>query len=266
MIGRVSKIVGGLVVTAGVLAAAPTAAQDPSRYCDREGAGGYAVFLIDVSDPYNTIDQERLAVGAANIFEKVPGGERLAVVLMGDRPEYLERRFLQCMPGCDKSKMGLFESLTTNACIDSRIREDRDKLLPQYRRAIAEILADKKRKEAKHTRILETLRNVSADFRSGSIHRLYIFSDMIENSAIARFSDLDGKKVEQYLAKVGDAGMIPNLKGTEVVVFGFGTPQGDAKRQGALANAVRSSLERFWATYFTMAGARLVNMSGDFNR
>lgn len=78
--------------------------------------------------------------------------------------------------------------------------------------------------------------------------RLVIFSDMLEDSGVARFDrGLDRRRAERIIADRRTAPACSALTGTEVYVIGAAAP----------SPALMREVERFWAAYFAAVGAVL---------
>lgn len=82
---------------------------------------------------------------------------------------------------------------------------------------------------------------------------LVVLSDMIEQSALADFSALDGSAVDRTLQKVSQQQRLPKLAGTRVYVAGITDGAIRMPPERVLA------IKRFWSQFFAAAGAKLVS-------
>lgn len=104
--------------------------------------------------------------------------------------------------------------------------------------------------EHKTSAILETLSFVANTLNAdqSSPKRLFVISDMMQNSDALSFFKLKSVDGDSILKKLEKEQLVCNLKGTEVVVAGAGGGSSDEK--------VRQ-VEQFWKKYFQAAGAVL---------
>ena len=91
------------------------------------------------------------------------------------------------------------------------------------------------------------------EFAEGRENRIYIFSDMIENSEYLSGKDFSRKPNEALIAMLEQDRLIPNLAGATVKVFGVG--RGGSAARAPLPQDRLTKLHDFWTRFFTAAGA-----------
>lgn len=246
----------GLYGLVGVLVAAAstheTAAEgyDKRNYCNKDGDN--VVIFVDVTTPYDATDKSSLIDGINKIFSSLAGGERIAIRTIADAFTSSERLVDECVPYCPSG--GFFSDLMSD-CTAGTVISDKKHLAARIAQAISRKVDNFV--ELKFSEILRTLVYGGREiYRPSQPNRIYIFSDMIENSNTLRTSDILAKKPSQVVLALEKQNLIADFSAADVHVFGFGRSGNPAARE-VLAQDKVTKLEQFWHLYFQATGAKV---------
>ena len=233
----------------------PGEARAATDYC--VGSKRAVLFLIDRTTAYDERDQEVLVGGMERFFRELGTGDRLLLYTIGASPADSRRLFDRCVPGCpDEGFLGnLFSS-----CKAMVARADRQVFTRDLVKMLVDLLHDQQDHPA--SAIIETIRSVAASNRAGHPTRLVLFSDMLENTELLTFEQLLRDGAGPALARVEQAGMVPDLAGMEVDAFGLG--RSHAKDRPALSGEAMRTLTEFWEGLFAKAGAADSTIGPDY--
>jgi hypothetical protein len=107
--------------------------------------------------------------------------------------------------------------------------------------------------ELPNSEIVRTIAlSASTEDRPGQNLRLYLFTDLIENSVYLPGKQFFSDKNEKLLARIIADGLVPDLSGAVVHVFGVG--RGGTAERRPLDQALLAKLLDFWQRYFAAAG------------
>jgi hypothetical protein len=223
-------------------------ALDNKRYCDSDG--GNVVLYLDVTTPYDDTDKRALVEGIAGIFEGLRGGERLSIRTIEDSFPKSVRLLEACVPSCPG---GVLDDLFSD-CTEGVVINDTKALRRQIVDALAPRLSGPS--ELLQSEIIRTLALSSAEeFREGRANAIYVFSDMIENSAYLSGADFFATENAALVARLADEKLVPNLLHADIGVFGVG--RGGGEKRGALTQERLRKLLDFWEMFFLAAGAEV---------
>lgn len=134
---------------------------------------------------------------------------------------------------------------------DARVASDslaRVRFLRDVRDYLRRFTDTTSREPARGTDIVSTLHDVAEDVQAHSDARatLYLFSDMLQANARLNFENPSTNPPDDWVARAGESGTLPDLDGLCVVVVGARV---DTRRGQAVKG--------FWQEYFEATGARL---------
>lgn len=226
--------------------------QGGGAYCSPTGA--LVIFAVDITTPYDQTDKSVIVGMTDKILGNLRGGDRLVVRTIGDSHTHSERLIERCVPYCAAN--GSLDRLFN--CSDGAIRTDAERMRLEVVGALRNRLS--KFEELKHSDIVRTIHSIaSEEARDGRPLKLFIYSDLVENSDyfspryLFSYSTqrlIDGLKIYKLIAPLRDA---------EIVVAGLGRWDGSDRR--ALTVAELNKLKEFWGAYFKESGANSVTMS-----
>ena len=229
---------------------APGFAQEQARFCDDKAAN--ILLFLDVTTPYDDIDKNALIDGVGRIFDDFSGGERISIRTIEDEFSRSRRLFEGCVPYCPSGGVlgDLFSKCTAGVVINERKRLTRtvvDRL---------SALLDSAR-ELDRSEIIRTLsESFQEEYRKERDNRIFIYSDMIENSKYLSGKDFFAAKDGAVIEKLERDGLIPEIWQAEVRVFGIGRA-GDPANRAVLPQDRLQKLTAFWTKYFAAGGAIL---------
>lgn len=244
--------VSALVSLAGILLLPATAraAADSQRFCSPSAVN--IVVYLDVTTPYDDIDKRALIDGVGKIFEKLTGGERIAIRTIADTFTNSSEILDECMPYCESQ--GFLSDLFSD-CTEGVVINERKRLKSLIVARLSEWMG--RSTELKYSEILRTIAmSASEEYRDGRDNQLFIFSDLIENSEYLSGAKFFAMKNNVIVSDLAKARLVPNLKGATVVAFGVGRTGNPTDRR-ALSQDKFEKLADFWETYFSLAGAAL---------
>jgi hypothetical protein len=241
-----------LAASLAVLASAGARAQslDTHRYCVETAPN--VVFYLDVTTPYDEIDKTTLIDGVAKVIESLAGGERIAIRTIADTFADSAELLDQCMPSCPSEGFlkDLFSDCTEGVVINLR---------KQLKSLLVATLSEQmgRSTELKYSEIVRTISlSASEEYRSGRPNRIFLFSDLIENSEYLPGARFFSTRNDQLLSSIAKDRLAPNLAGAEVQAFGVGRT-GDPRNRHALPQEKFEKLVDFWEAYFSLAGGSL---------
>jgi hypothetical protein len=233
------------------LAAIPARAgitEETAKYCAE--AATNTVFYLDVTTPFDPLDQASLIDGVEKIYAGLDDGDRLSIRTIEDAFPRSRRLFDACMPWCEST--GFVDDLFSD-CTEGVVIEDRRHLQTEVVRVIKALAQGSV--ELPHSEIVRTVAMSSGEeYRPGQGNRLVIFSDMIENSEYLPSSRFLSRKNSDLLSDLAKDRLVPDLHDAEVIVFGVGR-KGDPDSREVLEQDKIEKLVDFWEGFFSLAGA-----------
>lgn len=207
----------------------------------------HSLLLVDRTTVYDDQDRETLNSGLVALADHLGPGDRLTIQTLSDNPSGSSVVFDACRPGCPPQGLG---DWIVNGCRAVIAKKD-------YRKFEAELVAKvapltKTSEEYKVSEVARTIANVTRDLASAKIHSLYIFSDMLENSALVPWMEFSTAPPEATLDKFRQFNIKAALSGVNVFVFGFGRSHDLAR--SALPADVEDRIRSFWQRYFEDGG------------
>jgi hypothetical protein len=225
---------------------APVARAAPN-YC-ADTADNIVVY-VDKTTPYDDTDKTALVDGVSRLFESLGGGERFTMRTIAQSSTASVSLMDACVPYCPPA--GLFGDLFSD-CTEGMMLNDRkhvrDLVVGQLRALLADFV------ELPNSEIIRTIAlSASSEQRIGQPLRLYLFTDLIENSVYLPGKQFFSDSNDKLLVRIEADGLVPDFAGATVRVFGVG--RGGTAERRPLDQALLTKLMDFWQRYFAAAGA-----------
>jgi hypothetical protein len=229
-------------------AGSSASAYDRGKFCDKAGAN--VVLYLDVTTPYDDTDRKALTDGIARIFTGLSGGERIAIRTIEDGFSSSRRILDACVPYCPGG--GVISDLFSD-CTEGMLINERKALRRMIVESVSEHLTEAR--ELPYSEIVRTLcQTFREEYRKDRRNRIFIFSDMIENSPYIPGAEFFSRTDAALIAKLEGDSLIPDIWEAEVHVFGFGRTGNPADRKPLPQDKFRR-LEGFWTKFFAAGGA-----------
>lgn len=238
-----------LIACAGALLAAPdAAAQRNVDYCSLGGRNA-SLMLIDRTSPYSLRGEdrqgERIAAGVDAVLASLQAGDRFSIATIERHRRLSQPVFDACFPGCRNSGGFQFPGMCPEATIAAERRAFRIRLI----RAVAPFLENTE--EQPNSDVVGTIFQAAGQHR---YTRLFIYSDMLENSALLPYATRFASGQPQgNMALVRRSGFVPVLRNAQVQVVGFGLSH--ARNHPPLTEQQDRDIPEFWRLYFAAGGA-----------
>lgn len=235
-----------LLAGLGLALAAAGAHAEAYNYCAIAGAKTTVLF-IDRTSAFDKKDEQVLVEGVSAIVSKLKPGDRLVIRTIADDHAASDQIFNRCKPGCPP--MSLRQELL-GTCSDLVARRESLDFLRRLATALRGVLGETKQYRA--SAILETIAATLSNYE-GKVGQVVLYSDMIENSRLARFGTLGERGIDPLLARLRKLALVPKVPGAQVSAFGFGRTDAGPRRGLTAAQAL--AIKGFWRKYFAAAGA-----------
>ena len=220
------------------------------RYCDETAAN--VVLFLDVTTPYDNADRATLISGIGRIFDSLGDGDRIAIRTIEDAFAKSSRLLDMCVPYCPSR--GFFWDLFSS-CTMGVVINERKKLRGAFKHALRSRL--EAATELPKSEIIRTIATAAREeYRADRSNKIYIFSDMIENSDYLSGSDFRAGDAEKLMERLSGDGLVPRLTGASIHVFGFGRT-GVTDVRAPLDQELVKRISGFWVAFFSAAGASL---------
>ncbi len=245
--GRLRQAVRLLVLGMPVLFFAGAAvAGATSKYCSKTADN--VVVYVDRTTPYDDIDKNDLIDGVSRLFETLKGGERFTMRTIADSFAASATLLDECVPVCAAGGIfgDLFSGCTEGVMINDK-KHLRDRIVRQLETLLANFV------ELPNSEIVRTIGlSAAGELRPGQPSRFYLFTDLIENSQYLPGKEFFTQKNDALLKRVAADGLVPNLQGAPVRIFGVGRGGNPGDRH-PLDQALLKKLLDFWQRYFEAA-------------
>jgi hypothetical protein len=230
---------GWAVPTFGAPGASAQEQGGNERYCLSEKPT--VLFLVDVTTEYDPRSKALLGDAAQRILGSLTGGERLVIRTITESFASSDRLYSGCVPVCSDGRMFF-------GCSEAVARYERRGFLLHATEALRRRLQEFR--SGQRSDIIRTLVSVAREDgrRTPGPQTLYIFSDLIENSDHLPGSALFKRRNAVLLSGLAGSGLIPNLSGSMVKVFGVG--RAGTEGYPPLSVEKLAKLLSFWRSYF----------------
>lgn len=235
-----------LLLIVAITIASTIVAQAGQDYC--APSADNVVVYVDKTTPYDETDKTALVDGISRLFESLSGGERFTIRTIADSFTSSATLMDACVPFCPPAGFlgDLFSDCTEGLMINDR-KHLRDQVVGQLRDLLANFV------ELPNSEIVRTIAlSAGSERRDGQPFRLYLFTDLIENSLYLPGKQFFSDKNETLIARIAADGLVPDLTGATVRVFGVG--RGGTPERRPLDQALLAKLMDFWQRYFAAAG------------
>ncbi len=254
------RVVGLVCLVACAMLAMPprsALAQNSTDYCRYSTRS--TLFLIDRTTPYDANDHRVIAESIGAVVDHLETGDRLVVATIGAHYSDSARAFNGCVPGCPVS--GNFFTDTLGEC--RAVIAQRDRRLFRARLLAAVRPLTNNPDEQPFSDITGTVAQATQHPMGGrGYSRLYLFSDMLENSQALPWRAFRSQPVEASMAIVTQNSLVPAVRGVDVHIAGYGRLH-DPGRPFLPAELDRN-VRGFWRAYFAAGGAGAVEFEAAF--
>ncbi|MES1200177.1 MAG: hypothetical protein ABUS57_01860 [Pseudomonadota bacterium] len=237
------------IAAAVALAASASCAAAQTRvdYCQYGSQS--SLLLLDRTTPYDANDQRAVLDSVAAIADRLQTGERFVVATIGAHYSTSVRAFNECVPGCPPAKDwgGIMD-----ACRPMIARHDRQQFRARLVGAIRPLLINST--DTPTSDITGTIAQSTQHPPSGrTFARVYIYSDMLENSLALPWHEFRQMSAEQSMSVVRSFGLLPDTPHAQITIAGYGRLNDPAR--SPLPPLLDQALRRFWTEYFEAGGA-----------
>jgi hypothetical protein len=223
---------------------------DNRSYCKSDGR--IALFLVDITTPYDQTDKDLIVKATDKILASLAGGEKVIIRTITDSHTRSEQLVERCIPFCAAEGIGRIF-----LCNDGAIRTDRESVYEDIVGSLRQRLS--KFEEKRHSDIVRTvLLAAKEDAVDGRKLSLYIYSDLIENSDYLPSRKFLSTPVPRLIAMLQKDNLIPSLKDADVHIAGVG--RAATKDRRPLTVAEQRKVTEFWNAYFKLSGANSIDI------
>jgi hypothetical protein len=236
-----------------ILANAFSIARANETYVCAERTEGVLLF-VDRTTPFDDIDKDILSKEFDLVVGSLRPCQKLSVYTIAGSNTSTQLLFNSRFPGCP---VGESPDYLFGRCSTQKVRSDRS----AFRSRVAATLRELLRKTDSHDRseitqtISEITRTYSGDAR---IERIYIFSDLLENSRLLVWPKILSSKPASLIRSLRELNEIPAVQAIDVYVFGIG--RSDEKGRRTLEAREEMALKLFWVELFAAGGAKSVRI------
>lgn len=223
------------------------AAYDEKNFCNPDAST--SLVLIDVTTRFDERSKGLFEEGILAVLGKMEDGQKIIISTIEDALTNSQKLYEGCVPYCNET--GVFDSLfgeCTTGLVKLRSNEQRGAISKSLRGRLA--MAD----DLPFSDIVRTIATKSGDeFVGRKSGKVFIFSDMIENSDYIPGKIFWWQPMENILAKIRNDSYLPNLPNVKIRVFGVG--RGGDQQRKQLPQIKLDRVKKFWAAYFKQTGA-----------
>lgn len=238
-------LVAPLVWVSPVAAAVDTAT---AKYCSPKADN--VVVYVDRTTNYDAKDKRDLLDGVSAIFGALKGGERFSIRTIADSFASSESLIDACMPVC--ASQGFFGDLFSSACTEGVAINDRNHLRDRVVAMVEKLLDSYS--DLPYSAIVQTLAlTANAEIKPDQSNRLFLFTDLLENSKYLPGRDFLNQPNAQLLSKIEGDRLVPDFHGAVIKVFGVG--RSGLPGRPPLDQPLLTKVMDFWTQYFAAAHA-----------
>jgi len=231
--------------------AAPAAAAvdtATAKYCSPKADN--VVVYVDRTTNYDAKDKRDLLDGISAIFGGLKGGERFSIRTIADSFSASESLIDACMPIC--ASQGFFGDLFSSSCTEGVAINDRNHLRDRIVATVEKLLNSYS--DLPYSAIVQTLAlTANAEIRPDQPNRLFLFTDLLENSQYLPGRDFLNQPNAELLSRIEGDRLVPDFHGALIKVFGVG--RSGLPGRPPLDQHLLSKIMDFWTHYFTAAHA-----------
>lgn len=224
---------------------------DRSQFCRSDA--DEVLILVDITTALDQRARDLLQDGVRQIIEHLEPGESLKVLTIADEVTHSELLLDECVPFCQQD----LGTVIFGNCTEGLLRLETRRLQNDLAGALRGRL--QRTEDLPFSEIVRTLRAATQSRQASRRLELYVFSDLIENSALIPAKEFWATPPGALLEKVRDYSLLPDLSNGTAFVFGIGR-RGTGAREALSADRMRT-LETFWSAYFDAAGIDTITLS-----
>ena len=237
-------LAGGLLFMAIFAATVPAvAAGATAKYCS--ASADNVVVYVDRTTNYDAKDKQDLLDGVSKIFASLNGGERFSVRTIADSFTASQSLIDECVPVCVSK--GFLGDLFSSDCTEGVAINDKNHLRDRVVQQLETLLNSYS--DLPYSEIVRTIAlTATSEIKSGQPNRLFLFTDLLENSQYLPGKDFLAKRNTELLKQIATDHLVPDLGGAEVRVFGVG--RSGLPGRPPLSQHLLSKITDFWTQYF----------------
>lgn len=241
----------GLTACGGAPASGPSAGSGKASskdYCDLSDRS--ALFLIDRTTVIDPTDKAIILESLGTVVDGLETGDRLVIATIEDHYSQTALKTNACKPGCPPAS-GAVDAVI-GQCSAMQATRDARAFNSDLARTIQPLLNTAEEKPGSD--IIRTVAQWTASPPGDEpFTEIYIFSDMLENSELFRWSAFKSMPTEAAMDRVASLDLVPRATGARVRIVGFGRGHGETRQP--LPPETDATLRKFWNTYFSSGGA-----------
>lgn len=212
---------------------APVQAQALASHCTKTPQ--VSLLLVDQTDVFDMVDKARVADGISKMIGEVPGGSRLDIFAITNRPGNLTPGLQICVPQCDV--------VGQPDCDDALYLRHRQAFNSQIQQVVGSYIQNAVALDK--SEILRSLFWLSREYEGRNVKNLYMFSDLIEysdlNTTVSNYSRGTANQVLDLATKKVSPGR--GFTQANVLVFGFGKRLGSQGKEQTIQAEIEKDIE-----------------------
>jgi len=222
-----------------------SAASKSNSFCSSNAAN--VVLLIDITSKFDERSKLVFQQGISKIVSHIQDGEKFSIFTIQESFTQTRHIFEGCSPFCNPS------AGFTSSCTEGKARLDKRKFQQTIGSALNKTL--KSTRDLVSSDILRSLYFATIGFQKQSKPlKLYIFSDLIENSDFLSGRSFFSSKISKILRNISKNNLLPDFTNSKVRVFGIG--RGGTAERKPLSQTNLNRVRRFWDAYFKASGSK----------
>lgn len=233
-----------LVLAASLSLGLPARADDQAM-CRLYGTGEKKVILlIDRTSKLREPAKQAIRAATKAALAATRDGDRLDIATMSDSAVNRRTLFSDCRPG---RKVGLLDRPLNR----EELRHYGAAFVAEVESKVEASIA--RASTTRSSALVDTIASLKNLYPEGSIHTLIIASDLLDNTTFnLPKGPVDSFSRRELLQNVERQGSFAQLRGAQVVVFGFGV---DDELGVKLEQERRRDIENLWRDYFVRSKA-----------
>lgn len=239
------KIMPLALAAAVSLAATTTTARAQSWQCAADAP--LQLLLVDQTDVFDNTDRMRIADGVSKMITALPGGTRLDVHALTNRPGNLTPALQVCAPACGGGGQP--------TCDDALYLRHRQAFNGQVQRVVSGFIQNAKPLD--ESELVQSFYWLSREYEARNVVAVTVFSDLIEysslNKTVSNFSTTAADKLLAHVRKALPPGKA--FAKAPIRVFGFGKRLGSELKEAEIT-AERDKIAAIEATTSAKPGDR----------
>ena len=217
-------------------------------YCDLSDRS--ALFLIDRTTVIDGTDKAIILESLGTVIDGLGAGDRIVIATIEDHYSQTALKTNACKPGCPPSSGAV--NAVIGACSVTKAKQDARRFNASLAGTIKPLLDTAEEKPGSD--IIRTVAQwTQAPPGDEAFTDVYIFSDMLENSELFKWSAFKAMPTDEAMSKVETMGLVPDAARARVRIVGFG--RGHGATRAPLPPETDAAMRKFWSAYFEAGGA-----------